>query len=113
MYNTVVEVPEFIKQVEKLLDEEERINLIDYLATHPKEGAIIQGTGGIRKIRWKGKSKGKRGGVRVIYYFHNESMPLFLLTLFSKGEKENLSKAEQNELAKLTKTIVETYRRKK
>ena len=47
----------------------------------------MQGTGGIRKLRWSAQGKGKSGGVRVIYYHHSESMPLFLLTLFGKGEK--------------------------
>lgn len=61
----------------------------------------MQGTRGIRKLRWARKGKGKRGGVRVVYFFYNEDMPLFLLTIFGKGEKENLSKTEQVELSKL------------
>lgn len=61
----------------------------------------MQGTGGIRKFRWATGNRGKSAGVRVIYYFHNKSKPLFLLTLFGKNEKANLSKAECNELAKL------------
>jgi hypothetical protein len=69
----------------------------------------MQGTGGIRKLRWSAKGKGKSGGVRVIYYFHNGTMPLFLLTLFGKGEKANLSKAERNELAKLTSLLRKIY----
>ena len=51
----------------------------------------MQGTGGIRKLRWAKSGEGKSGGVRVIYYFHSESMPLFLLSLFGKNEKANLS----------------------
>ncbi len=66
----------------------------------------MQGTGGIRKLRWSAKSKGKSGGVRIIYYYHSESMPVFLLTLFGKSEKANLSKAERNELAKFTTLFV-------
>ena len=65
----------------------------------------MQGTGGIRKFRWASGNRGKSGGVRVIYYFHNESMPLFLLTLFGKNEKANLSKAERNELTKLANIL--------
>ena len=68
----------------------------------------MQGTGGIRKFRWASGNRGKSGGVRVIYYFHNESMPLFLLTLFGKNEKANLSKAERNELTKLA-NILKNY----
>ena len=65
----------------------------------------MQGTGGIRKFRWASGNRGKSGGARVIYYFHNESMPLFLLTLFGKNEKANLSKAERNELTKLANIL--------
>jgi mRNA-degrading endonuclease RelE of RelBE toxin-antitoxin system len=53
----------------------------------------MQVTGGLRKLRWSAHGKGKSGGVRVIYYYHNESIPLFLLTVFGKGEKVNLSKS--------------------
>ncbi len=109
--HTVVELPEYIKRAEKLLDEKKRYELIDYLATNPKAGDLIQGTGGIRKIRWKRKESGKSGGFRVIYFFHNESIPLFLLTLFGKNEKSNVSKSERNELAKLCKLIIKTYGR--
>lgn len=69
----------------------------------------MQGTGGIRKLRWSAQGKGKSGGIRVIYYHHNETMPLFLLTLFGKGEKANLSKAECNQLAKFTSLIIKNY----
>ena len=69
----------------------------------------MQGTGGIRKLRWAKNSKGKSGGVRVIYYFHNDSMPLFLLSLFGKNEKANLSHSECNLLAKFISTLVKNY----
>jgi len=69
----------------------------------------MQGTGGIRKLRWSAQSKGKSGGVRVIYYFHNETMPLFLLTLFGKGEKANLTKSERNDLAKFTSLLINNF----
>lgn len=110
---TVVELPEFIKRSERLLKENERQNIVNYLANHPAAGVVMQGTGGIRKLRWKREGTGKSGGVRVIYYYYNEQYPLFLLTLFSKSERVNLSKAERNELAKLTRKLVETYRRQK
>ena len=71
-------------------------------------GNIMQGTGGIRKLRWAAKGKGKSGGVIIIYYYHNESIPLFLLTVFGKGEKANLTKTERNDLAKLISLLVKT-----
>lgn len=99
--HTIIELPEFIRKSQGLFADEERQSLINYLATHPQTGDLIQGTGGIRKLRWAMQGKGKSSGARVIYYYHNESMPLFLLTAFGKNEKANISPAERNELAKL------------
>ena len=106
---TIVELPEYIKRSTNLLSESERQGVINYLAAHPQSGAMMQGTGGIRKFRWSSGNKGKSGGVRIIYYYHNASMPLFLLTLFGKNEKANLSKAERNELAKFATLLIKTY----
>lgn len=106
---TVAEVPEYIRRVEKLLSNVERRDVIDYLAAHPKAGDLMEGTGGIRKLRWGRGGQGKSGGVRVIYYFHSEAMPLYLLTLFAKNERANLSKAERNELAGLVEILVQTW----
>lgn len=106
---TVVELPEFTRRSEKLLKDSERLSIINYLASHPASGELLQGTGGIRKLRWSAQGKGKSGGVRVIYYYHNDSMPLFLLTVFGKGEKANLTKGERNELSKFTALLVKNY----
>lgn len=106
---TIVELHEFLKKSDKLLNDLERLSIVNYLALHPASGDIMQGTGGIRKLRWSAQGKGKSGGVRVIYYYHNESMPLFLLTVFGKGEKANLTKCERNELAKFTSRLVKNY----
>ena len=106
---TIAEMPEFARRSEHLLSSVERQDIIDYLANFPRAGVLIQGTGGIRKLRWSRQGSGKSGGVRVIYYFHNEQMPLYLLTVFGKGEKVNLSKAERNELAKLVRILIQIW----
>ena len=106
---TIVELPHFTKKAGELLSDEEKILAINYLAAHPKSGALIKSTGGIRKLRWATGNKGKSGGTRVIYYYHNETIPLFLLTAFGKNEKANLSKAERNDLAALTKLLQSNY----
>ena len=98
---TIAETPEYIRRAEKLLTTDERRDVVNYLATHPKAGDVMEGTGGVRKLRWGRQGRGKSGGVRVIYYFHSEAMPLYLLTLFAKNERANLSMAERNELAAL------------
>ena len=69
-------------------------------------------TGGGRKLRWRAPGRGKRGGVRVIYYHYNESLPLFLLNVFTKNEKSDLSKAERNELKKLLPRLVAGYQKR-
>lgn len=104
--HTIVELPEYLRRAEHLLSERVRIDLVDYLAAHPTAGVIMQGTGGIRKFRWAREGMGKRGGVRVIYYYHDAHMPLYLLTIFGKGEQDNLTKAEQNALQRLVRTCL-------
>lgn len=83
--------------------------VIDLVAAEPLCGDIIQGTGGVRKLRFAVKGKGKSGGVRVVYYYHNETLPIFLLTVFAKKEKDNLTKAEQNMLAKAARALRDNY----
>ena len=109
---TVAELPEFIRTADKLLSEIERQDVIRYLAEHPKAGSLMEGTGGVRKLRWGRGGQGKSGGVRIIYYFHDEVMPLYLLTLFAKGDQANLSKAERNDLAGLVQLLVSIWKRK-
>ncbi|MBK9441755.1 MAG: type II toxin-antitoxin system RelE/ParE family toxin [Comamonadaceae bacterium] len=109
---TIAELPEFIRIADKLLAESERQDIIRYLAKRPKSGDLMEGTGGVRKLRWGRGGTGKSGGVRVIYYFHDEAMPLYLLTMFAKGDQANLSKAERNDLAGLVKLLVQIWKRK-
>jgi hypothetical protein len=106
---TVAELPEYMRRAEKLLSDAERRDVVDYLAIHPRAGDVMEGTGGIRKLRWGRGGRGKSGGVRVVYYFHNEAMPLYLLALFAKNEQANLSKAERNELAGLVDILVSVW----
>ena len=87
---TVVEVEPFSTKARQVWDEEEKLEFIGFVAHNPDAGDFMPGTGGVRKIRWARRGVGKRGGVRVVYYYHNESMPLFLLSLYSKSEKSDL-----------------------
>ena len=106
----IAELPTYMRLAEKLLSVEERQDLINYLAEHPKSGDIMEGTGGVRKLRWRRGGQGKSGGVRVIYYFHDDLMPLYLLTLFAEGDKVNLTKGERNELADLVEALVDAWK---
>jgi len=85
---------------------------VDWIANYPAAGDEIAGTGGCRKVRVAGKGRGKSGGYRVITFFTGPDLPVFLITLFSKGERANLSKGERNELGAMTKRILSEYRKK-
>ncbi len=106
---TIAEVPEYIREAEKLLTVAERQDVLSYLAAHPKSGVLMEGAGGVRKLRWGRGGRGKSGGVRVIYYYHSEVMPLYLLAIFAKNEQDNLSKAERNGMAKMVDILVSTW----
>jgi len=110
---TVAELPEFIRAAERLLTESERQDVVRYLALNPRAGDLMEGTGGVRKLRWGRAGQGKSGGVRVIYYVHDDSMPLYLLTMFAKGEQANLSRAQRNDLAGLVDLLVRAWKGKK
>ena len=103
---TVAETGPFQRKPNQLLSEEEKSDLIAYLSQNPQSGVLIQNTGGIRKLRWARSGGGKSGGVRVIYYFHSDMMPLYLLTVFGKNEKANISIKENQVLSKLVKELV-------
>lgn len=110
---SVVETPEFLSAARKLMGDEERAALVDFLAYNPNAGDLIPGTGGVRKLRWALEGRGKRGGARVIYFFHNVALPLFALTAYAKNVRANLSRAERNDFRRLTKLLVESYGREK
>jgi mRNA-degrading endonuclease RelE of RelBE toxin-antitoxin system len=103
---TVAETESFRRKVGQLLSENEKDELIAYMSMHPNAGVLIKGTGGIRKLRWARSGRGKSGGVRVIYYFHSQEMPLYLLTLFGKNEKANITKKEKNILSTMVRKLV-------
>src|SRR3990167_20093 len=106
----VVEMPEFIRKAGGCMDDETRINFINYIAANPEAGKIMAGTGGARKIRWASDDhSGKSGGVRVVYYHHNSSIPIFLFTVYPKNEKDNLAKADRNALKLIIKQLIKTY----
>jgi hypothetical protein len=106
---TVVETAEFLRKAKPLLSESERAELVAFVAANPEAGEIIPETGGVRKIRWALPGKGKRGGARVIYYYHSERLPVFLLSAYMKGRKDNLSKADQNAMKRLVPVLAAGY----
>jgi len=88
---TVIETPSFLRDSKKHLTDDERKEIITFLACNPTIGELIQGTGGVRKIRWARKRGGKSGGFRLIYFYHSLGVPLFVLNIFAKNERDDLS----------------------
>lgn len=101
----VVETSAYIKKTEKIMTAKTRAEVIDFLARNPKAGDVMPDTGGLRKYRQAREGQGKSGGYRVIYYYHDDKNPLFLIAAFGKNEKANLSKEEKNSLKDLVQIL--------
>jgi hypothetical protein len=96
---TVCETTVFSRKAEKLWTREEYDEFIDYIAQNPEAGDVIEGTGGARKVRWARGGMGKRGGTRVITYFYDETLPVFLFALFAKNERSDIGPDDKRELS--------------
>lgn len=104
---TVVELPEFLRRAKAIMPDDERAALVDYVAANPEAGVSLGG--GLRKVRIAREGGGKSGGYRTIYVFGGAHVPIFLVTVFAKNEKDNLGKAEQAELIALSKALLARY----
>jgi len=92
---TVVETTIFLRQAEKIWSEEERAALVDHIARNPEIGDVIPDTGGVRKMRWGRAGSGKRGGARVVYFYHHADAPLYLLLAYAKAQREDMTQDEK------------------
>jgi mRNA-degrading endonuclease RelE of RelBE toxin-antitoxin system len=99
----IVESPVFTRQVQELLPDDQYRGLQWRLAMHPDAGALVQGTGGLRKVRWNSGQRGKRGGVRVIYYHAAATDQLRMLLIYRKGLKDDLTAIEKRVLRELNR----------
>ena len=106
-WQTVVELPEFIRRAKASLSDEERSEVIDFIAANPEAGVALGG--GLRKVRFRRQGSGKRGGYRIVYVFGGTHMPIFFVTIFAKNEKGNLSKAEQAAAVQLSRALLAAY----
>lgn len=100
-----IETPQFSSVLYDYLDDESYLNLQISLIERPDRGDVIPGGGGIRKLRFAAQGRGKSGGVRIIYYWVTEAGQIYMLTLYPKGKKENLTDDEVAKLRKLAKEI--------
>jgi|SRR5579862_1173932 len=108
---TVVETPTFIAVAEKLFSAEGIAEIIETVAADPYCGDVMPGTGGFRKFRFARGGMGKSSGARVIYIYRNDQFPIFLITVFAKNQKANLTNDERNQLKKRANAIFNNYRR--
>jgi len=111
--HTVAELHSFRRAAERVgMTQDEITDLVSFLAENPMAGDEMSGTGGCRKLRLAGRGKGKSGGYRTITFYSGEMMPVYLITVFSKGDRVNLSKQERNKLGEITKLIIEEHQEK-
>jgi len=97
----IIETPIFTSQVKDLLSAEEYRGLQLALALRPRQGAAIRGGGGIRKLRWKQRGTGRRGGLRVIYYWVAAKQTIYMLFLYRKTRQSDLTKGQLKVLRQL------------
>ena len=111
LIRTFIEVPLFSKRWAEIgLGEDELLALQIMLLKDPQSGPVMEGTGGIRKVRFPLEHKGKSGSVRVCYADFEEYEVTYLITAFTKDEQDNLTKEEKNALKKLVKALKEEAR---
>jgi hypothetical protein len=108
--HTAVEMPSYLADAEKLFSGAKRAAIVDRLAADPMCGVLIVGGSGIRKVRFAFGARGKSGGARIIYLFSGDRLPVFILAVFAKNEKANLSGAERNALGKMVDILIRSYR---
>ena len=104
---TVVELPEFQRRAKAVMTDTEREGAIDFIATHPEVGVSLGG--GLRKVRVPREGGGKRGGFRTVYVFGGVHMPIFLVTVFAKNEKDDLTPTERAAAVELSRRIIEAH----
>ena len=107
---SVVETHLFLRRAKECgVGEEERAEIVLFIATHPQAGDLIPDTGGARKLRIAKPGQGKRGGYRVITFFAHHDIPVFLLTIYAKNQKENLGQDEKSAMKILAKSLLSSY----
>jgi hypothetical protein len=104
---TLAEMESYSRDADEWFKYEEHERLKEFLALHPESGDVIPGLGGVRKLRWPIKNRSKNGGgVRIVYYFRDLNMPLYLLALYREGERIKLDARSRREVAKLIEGLV-------
>ena len=106
-FQTVVELDTFLQRAKAIMSDDERAGIVSFLAANPEAGVSLGG--GLRKVRVPRSGGGKSGGYRTLYVFGGRHMPLILVTVFAKNEKDNLTQAEQAAAVALSKQLISAY----
>ena len=101
----IIETSVFTRRIKALMSDDEYRELQEVLVNFPDMGVILQGSGGLRKVRWKLEGRGKSGGVRAIYYWMTEDEQLYMLYVYPKNEQEDLTPEQKKAL----KAVVERW----
>ena len=106
---TVVETPAYLSKAERIMSEVERAAVVDSISRDPLTGVLIKGSGGLRKMRIGLEGRGKRGGGRVVYWFHSHSYPAVLLWAFAKNEASDMSASQQKRVKVVADALLEEF----
>src|SRR3954447_17616694 len=109
---TVVELPIFQRLARAVWDAAECAAFVDYIARNPEAGDVIPETGGVRKVRWRRQGSGKRGGTRVIYFYHDPQRPLFLILVYAKAQREDMTPDEKRQVTALATSLKQGHRQR-
>lgn len=102
-----------MRQTERLFNEDEKRELIDFLAENPLAGDEIPGTGGVRKVRFASSGRGKRGGTRVIYYYLDDTMPLYALLAYAKNDQDDMTAEQRRTVSNLAAELKAIWKGKR
>jgi hypothetical protein len=108
---TVAETAVFVRQAGAVWADDEQFEFVDFIARNPEAGDLIPATGGVRKVRWGRRGSGKRGGVRIIYFYHDPAMPLYLLMIYAKSRRDDLSPDARRTVQELVARLKAAHRR--
>ena len=100
-----METAVFLRQAEDVWEDAEREAFVNFIAWNPETGDVIPETGGVRKVRWSRSGTGRRGGARVIYFYHNADRPVYLLMVYAKARREDLTPDEKKTVRKLAAVL--------
>ncbi len=106
---TLVPIGTFEDKARRLLGKTGFDDMLEFLARRPKAGRIIQGTGGLRKVRVARPGRGKSGGARVIYYYHDGQKPILLLLIYAKADQENMTNKQKARLKKYVDEFIDEF----